>query len=39
VSRQELIDALDQWLSAPDIAAALRVSVSCACRPSPANNS
>ena len=32
VSRQYLIKALDQELSAPDIAAALAVSVSCVCR-------
>jgi hypothetical protein len=32
VSRQDLIEALDQGLSAPDIAAALGVIVSCVCR-------
>jgi AraC-like DNA-binding protein len=32
VSRQDLIEALDRGLSAPDIAAALGVSVSCVCR-------
>ena len=32
VSRQDLIEALDRGLSAPDIAAALGVSVWCVCR-------